>query len=284
MPPSFLVSVVPLAMALLTVAFPAPAKVRAKEPASSVPPRVSVPALLVIVPGVVTKVTLEFTALVLLLVRAVAPAPSVMVPPVMMPPLVIRSRNALVPARVTVPKPDLVRVVPLVMALARVTLPKPTKSSAMEPAFRVPPSVRVPALLVIVPGAVVRVMLELTALLALFVTAVAPEFSVMTPPVMMPPLVIRSVKPLVPASVSVPAPDFARLVPLLMALAKVTLPAPEASSACDPASKVPVKFNEDAAFVTRVPPPAPSVTLAEIVAAPVVLTTPSSVKALPPIE
>ena len=242
------------------------------------------PALLVIVPGVVTKVTLEFTALALLLVRAVAPALSVMVPPAMMPSLVIRSVKALVPASVRVPTPDLVSVVPLLMALARVTLPEPTKSSAMEPASSVPPSVRVPALLVIVPGAVVRVTLELTALVVLLVKAVAPEFSVMTPPVMMPPLVIRSEKPLVPASVTVPAPDLVRVVPLLMALAKVTLPSPEESSACDPALNVPVKFNEDAAFVTRMPPPAPSVTLAEIVAAPVVLTAPSNVKALPPIE
>ena len=70
-------------MALLTVVLPAPSKVRASEPASSVPPRVSVPTLLVMVPAAVARVTLELTVLVALLVKAVAPLLSVMVLPVM---------------------------------------------------------------------------------------------------------------------------------------------------------------------------------------------------------
>ena len=235
-----------------------------------------VPAALMVTPEEMTGAAL--------LVKAAAPPLSTRVPPLMKPSFTASEAKLFAPLRVRIPVPFMVSVVPLVMAVLKVVSPPPVTVSPIELAFTVPPKVSVPALLVIVPGVVTKVTLEFTALALLLVRAVAPALSVMVPPAMMPSLVIRSVKALVPASVRVPTPDLVSVVPLLMALAKVTLPSPEESSACEPALKVPVKFNEDAAFVTRIPPPAPSVTLAEIVAAPVVLTAPSNVKALPPIE
>ena len=170
------------------------------------------------------------------------------------------------------------------MALAKATLPAPAMVRAMAPASSVPPRDRVPRLLVIVPGAVVRVRSESTELAASLVRAVAPESRVMTPPATEPPLTMRLEKALVPVRVRLPASDLFRATPLVMALAKLTLPAPETSTVWSAASKVPVKSSEEAALVTSTPPPKPSVTLAEIVAAPVVSIVPLRVKALPPIE